>query len=404
MVSRDLSLKRVKKDSKKRNGVGGGSASTLIVIITFMIVLYILFISPEERVKLLGDENATSLSTINSASGAALLKASPGRLMKEGAQEVEKDLPGFTVYSTVSAKVLHEENPFVIKANSFEREDKTIEFSLNPLLTRDVILSFNANGKGTMTIRLNGNKVFEGPVSSNSPPIKLDGKFLLADNKLSFRVKGVGILFWMSNQYEISNLKIIGNVKDESRKKASLTFTLSEDDMAAVKSAELRFVPDCIAGDTGVLSIRLNNELLFEGVPDCSLPNNIDIPAAYLNTGENLLLFESNRGSYTIGNLAVKLKPRTAEYPLYSFDVNGSIWNDILNGNAKVKLKMDFIDDGKLKNAIIYVNTGKKTISTDKAHLETDITSKVRQGDNTLKIVPESKSIDLVSVEADIVY
>jgi len=72
-----------------------------------------------------------------------------------------------------------------------------------------VILSFNAKGKGVLSIRLNGHKVFEGEVSSNSPPIKLPKKFLSKDNKVYLSLNSVGILFWKSNRYELKNLKII---------------------------------------------------------------------------------------------------------------------------------------------------------------------------------------------------
>ena len=64
----------------KKRADGAPAAATLLAIIMGLIVLYVLFIPPAERAKLLGDDSTTTSMGSTTTKGLVLLKESPGRV------------------------------------------------------------------------------------------------------------------------------------------------------------------------------------------------------------------------------------------------------------------------------------------------------------------------------------
>ncbi|RLE44970.1 hypothetical protein DRJ25_06200 [Candidatus Woesearchaeota archaeon] len=384
---------------KTKKGATAGGAAALVAIIAFMIVLYILFLPPEERARIL--ENRTEGGSAIVEGNVTLLLENPGRLDYIVQDEYEHDLPAFTLYKTTGAEIIKKENPFLVKNGWFDEKSKQVTFKIEDLdLVDNVILTFGSKkNKGVLIITLNGNTVFENEISSyNVEPVALPKEYLKEDNLLEFSVSGVGIRFWRTNEYIIENLQIIADVTDITRQESENVFTISAVEYYNLDTAKLKFNPECNPKDVGTLNVFVNNHKIFSGVPDCGIINTIEFPAHYLNQGGNHVVFRTDKGSYLVDQIKVKTKLKGVKYPFYSFEINDTMYEDVRNGKLDIELVLKFVDTGELKRANIYVNDGRFIMSTEESEFVKNINSRIVRGTNELEIVPDKSTLDIIEL------
>jgi len=389
---------------KKAQESSAGSAAALVSIIALLIVVYVLFLPPDVRNDLLegGSADSGNSGAYYPEGGKVILLENPGRLDFIMYKEYEHDISPIYLLKTSESKTLKEWNTFHIKNGVFDMKKYETSFSLADLdNTKNLLLAFNpAEAKGTLLIRLNSRIIFEKEIKGhNIDPIKIPDELLKEKNTLEFEVSSVGWRFWSTNEYVIEGMKIIAQVTDTSRQQSRNIFVVRDMEYFNLDRAGVRFTPECSAKTAGVLEMYLNDRLIFSGVPDCGIPNFKEFASAYLDRGENSLIFKTLSGSYLIDSITVKTELKDQNFPLYSFDINESTYDDIENGNADVKLSLSFFNDPSRKQGIIYVNGKTLSFSTTVNNWERSIASAIKKDDNWIKIVPDKSALDILELK-----
>ncbi|MBS1267117.1 MAG: hypothetical protein MAG795_01089 [Candidatus Woesearchaeota archaeon] len=392
-----------RKKRAQANVVNAGDASLVVLVIIGAILLYVLLVPPDIREDLLndnetesngsGDNNDTDIVKV-------LLKEEPGRIDYLSEDEYEHTIPSFYLYKTTDSEELKKINPFYIKKTSFDSKTKNITFKINDLEnTKKVILSFQAKThKGLLTIRLNGYEILVDDIRVYNPnPVSLPQELLKEINVLEFSVSGVGWQFWKTNEYNLENIRLIGDVTDVSRQESKNVFYLTEVEYNNLERVQLKFLPECRPSRVGNLQVLVNFQEVFNGIPDCGILNVYEISPDKLEKGTNRVVFKTDEGDYLIDRLMIKTKLKPAPELVYYFNVNDDQWKAIDDNEYDVNLTVEFVEKGELKEGRFIINGKETGLYTKDRIYSRKINHFMQEEGNSLKIVPRSK-LDIVQV------
>jgi len=388
----------------KKRGESAGGAAALVAVIGLIITLYIVFLPPDDRVDLLDasriDDNNDGSKHIDG--NRTLLLEFPGRLDKRVKDDFEHNIPPVYLFRTTEASELKAVSSLTVSSGSFDKQFPSFEFTVDDLTKTDNLLfTFAAPTRsGELTINLNGRTIFQQEVSTQNPsPITLSKDYLSARNTLEFFVDDVGWQFWKTNKYVLENMRIIGQITDDSRQESRNVFIMTDEEFFNVEEAQIIYNPECIPFDTGVLNVWLNNNVLFSGVPDCGSFNKRDIPLNMFERGENTLVFKTERGSYLIDNIEIRTETEEEEFPVYFFFINDTLFEEVENNTLHAKVTFDFFDDRRLKQGRLLVNQRLKSFSTRDKNVTIRINALILRGNNGIRIEPESDELDILRME-----
>jgi len=310
-------------------GPSGGPAAILIVIITAIMVIYILFLPPAERDKLLNNGNTgTGVQPGGTSSGTtrvltSLLNEKVGTLTTISSQTVNHEMSSFRIFDTTQAQVLKQINSLYVKRSVLSEEDANLTFAVDPTVSKNLKLSFNVKAaSGYLLIQLNGQPIATVKLDVGNPdPIVIPSELLQQVNTLSFSVSSPGIMFWDVNEYLLQPVMIVGDVTDVSGLRSDQTFSIATSEQQNLDTATLFFYPDCARNAVGPMDILVNNHRVFHGVGDCQVLNHVELATDDLQTGLNTVTFEASSGSYLIDQLKVETTLKEPVHPVYYFDL-----------------------------------------------------------------------------------
>jgi hypothetical protein len=239
--------------------------AALVALITLTIVVYMLLLPPDERVKLLENDSANESYYSNGEVVERLVfKESPRTLDKVSFDEFEHYIPSINLFARTDAEVLKEADSLYAKNGMFDRKSDSFEFSINDLDTTDnVMISFNVKkARGVLTIRVNGNVVLNKEITKPSEKISVEKSMLDYENKVEVSVNDVGWAFWKTNEYSLENIMVTADITDVSNQESKNVFTLTKEEKENLERAVLKFFPDCIAGEVGKLDVFINKLVL----------------------------------------------------------------------------------------------------------------------------------------------
>jgi len=400
----NLTIKSKKADNTITSA---GGAMGLVSLMVGFIILYIIFLPPDERAKLLG-ENETVVEAEENASVEdeenILMLEYPGRIDYLKEKEYEHDISWFHLYKTIDAQELDTINPFVIRHGLFDEVKKEIPLKISDLKnTESILLSFTAKKyDGLLTIKLNDVNIFESEITTSNPkPIKLKKDYLEENNILEFSVSGTGIKFWSTNIYSLDDIKIVGDVADISRQESKNIFFISENEKLNLERAKLRFLPECEQGDVGKLNILINYQEVFSGVPDCKTINMYTFSPSVLHKGDNNIVFKTDKGSYLIEQIKITTDLKELSYSTYYFPINETTIEKIEGDEYDAVFSIEFIDDKKDKEMNININNRMIYVDTDEVDYYKNIDDYVKEGNNFIKIEPLSM-LDIVELKVEL--
>jgi len=388
--------------TKKRAGADAGAATTLILIITVILVLYILFIPPDLREELL--ENGTASSETSNAfkDGNLLLNEDIGTLRYSNDENKEYKIGNIYLYETTSAEIIDSINPFIIRNGWFEKKFKTLNFKINDLSnTNDVFLSLSTTkAEGTLYIYLNGENIYEGEFDSTSPsPIYLKKSLLKENNVLIFEVVGVSMAFWKVNEYQFKIAEIVGDVTDLSGQEGQNAFNVPSEDHINMDSASFNFVPYCgNLKSVGKLNIEINDITIFSAIPVCDDSYHQSFDLNILNTGSNMAKFYTDKGSYSIEQMEIKLEMEDSPSTLYYFELNETQMEDLESKKKESWAYIEFVNNEENKKADININGHLRNINQEESDWDKDITDWVKEGNNYIEIIPKN-TIHIVNLQ-----
>ena len=389
----------------RKKAQSGMNAAMLVAILAALIVIYIIFLPSDERLDLI--DNETEFGDNGDDNGKEILVLEESQIIMEhiSDKEVEHDLPSINLYTSTESDVIKEESSVYVKNGLFDTQGKEIEFRIDdPSNTKNVLISFYAKkSKGRLIMTLNNYEIYNNKVEKvNINPIKVSKDLIAERNILSIEVSGVGAAFWSTNEYLLENFKVTGDVTDVSTRESELKFIIPQSEAKNIEKAELRFVPECQAGNVGVLDILINNNVIYSSVPDCGTPRPLEFSPVNIITGENRLVFRSDRGRYLIDQIRITTELEEAPSYTYFFDIEEEDMEDIEKEDKKANLTFLFVDDIEDKEAEIIINGGKIYMTRhDEFEWSADISRHVREGDNSLKVIPE-ENLEIRSFQIEI--
>jgi len=381
----------------QKRGQEGGKAATLVAIIAGLILLYILFLPPADRARLLGENKTINGSLVVGEN--ILLLEHPGKLDYLSSTTVEKLIPNVVLFTKTQAKTLRKMESLSVKNSWFSKQKVGYSFKIVDLSNaNNVQLSFTVEkGNGPMIITINNKKVFEGEIIESNPLYSIPKDLLKeGDNDINFSTAGVGAKFWSANAYSLSHIEITADITDTSREESRSSFVLSSTENSNVESASLRFsatYPCAQIADVSILSASINGHQLYSQTPTCDGDLiRQEVSPNLLVTGENTLTFKSSfekqtTASYDIDQILFKLNLKQPSNPTYFFTLSESQARAIIAGNNKILLKFLFTDLSQ-KTAEIYVNGHLTYIDTKAINATKDVSAFVKEGNNGLKLVP----------------
>ena len=394
----------LKRKKGQGPGVSGSNAAALVVVVMAFIVLYILLIPPAERDELLGGTNKTSTGgeKEEKVGGDLLLLETPGTLFKTKQEEFEHRLGAFNLFTQEEDKVLKSLDSARVTSSLRNKDAKNIVFVLDdPENTENTKLSFNVKDhNGRLVIVFNDEEIFNTEVSgTNINPISLQNPE--KDNILELSASEPGLAFWSTNFYDLESLKVTGTVTNLENQEAETSFQITEEEAGLIESAFLSFFVDCKTQEVGRLQVRLNNILILSQVPDCGSEARIDIAPADLKAGRNELKFFTEEGSYIIDRPRVRTNLKEPLFPVFFFDVNATQFNEVSNNTKKAVLSLKFVDDGDNKAGIININDMKIGLDTDEKEFTKDVSERLKQGSNFLKVEPDT-TLQIVELKLEL--
>ncbi len=375
--------------------------AVLIIVITALILLYILFLPPAERAKLLDESTDDDSDTVTEAD---LLVKNPGRLDYLKDLSLEYSLPSFNLYSTTGSALLKDFSSVYVKKSLFSEEKQNLDFTIEDYnQTKNVKLSFKKDkSKGRLLIKINDEPLYQQYVDKTYPDaISIPAEELREGiNTLEFSVSSPGLLFFITNEYSLSDIKITADVTDVSKLQNKQVFFIREQERTNLDYATLTFMTNCKTRDTGELKVFVNYQSIYEGVPECSMPVKITISKDNIISGENRLRFLSSGGSYIIDRIIVRTYLKEPVYTTYYFEINDEDYSDILSDDLDVNMSLVLVADEERGNDLeVEINGHKFTVETDEEVFDKIIDMYIRKGNNAITLRPLHGAVEVIELK-----
>lgn len=388
-----------------KKAINAGGAANLLIIIALVLVLYILFLPPESREELLGENISGSEGGGVAGLENVLLLENVGTVDYVPSEYEDHDISNFYLSAQTNAEVLDQFNAFIIKRGWFVKKDKIFNFKIDDVdNTNNVILSLSASKiEGVLHIYVNGEEIYEGNLESLTPsPITIKTSLLQENNILEFKLDGVGVAFWKINRYDFTNVEIIGDVTDISGQEGEESFILTEEEYENLQEAKLNFIPYCSnVQDVGKLTVKLNYNTIFSAIPLCEDYYEQAISKEILTQGENKISFMTSKGSYTIEQIEITTKAEEDNSVIYYFEINESQYQEIEDGETDCMLFLEFVDNEEDKKATLNVNGHLREIDQTEPDYEKNLNDWVGEGNNYIEIIPK-RTLNIVELKVSL--
>jgi len=381
----------------KKSQTSAGSISILIVLIALFMVLYLIFIPPQDRKELLGiNETNENGETPGTVSGNVLFSQNVGLLKPSTSDESEHEIDSIQLYMKNEPFIEDLASSVTISRSIFSRETRALNFNIEDIKNLDkvTLYFFVSEAKGNLIISLNNVEIFNSK-ARGLQNVVLPRDLLEESNVLRFEASSGS--FFAKNTYTLTQIKInevfeLTNTQEER----SVVLSASE-----TGKGELDFYLFCNKAPTGSrLRIFANSEEIFNNVISCaSSAKTAEIDEDILKEGRNAFLFEIDKGDFLLNDIRLKVELEEGGSRTYKFAVTEKQMNDVLDSAKEVKLIMNFKDD-RQKRAVISINGNEFSLDTEDIDYERFITSYVKEGNNFIRINPENEfTADLLEIK-----
>ncbi|MFH1072979.1 MAG: hypothetical protein V1743_06130 [Nanoarchaeota archaeon] len=391
---------------QKKAQTAGGSA-ILVAIITTLIILYILFLPPDERASLLGDNTGTGgtggyIGPLPKA--AVLLDATPGTLSVARTNTIEHTIPSIKILTQTNANEIKRIDSLYVSRGSFDDGSKEVSFRLDSGLSNNLLLSFNVKkASGKLLVYLNNKEVFSSELSpGTAEPIPLSRDYLSDENNLTFSVSSPGGAFWRMNEYQLDSILISGDITDVSRAFSEVHFSISQNEIENLEKAELRYTPNCDASRAGTLVVLLNTRVVFGGIPSCRSQNKIEIAKNLLTLDDNILAFQTGEGKYEVNNIKLVSTLQKPIDPIYYFDIPPEYYQYVYDRELDGYLLLTFPDENQIKQGVITLNGHKANFKTQGLTYNLRVSPYLKDGTNSLIITPQTSSLTITELRLEL--
>lgn len=395
---------KLNSKTKNKKGAADANPATLFAIITLVVILYIITIPPNYRKDLLSD-NSSWDGTNSEISGydEIFLEKNPGYWSYNNFDSMQHDLVSFNLMEKTDATQIAQSQDIFSKRTAFSNTVGSFEFNIENLKNTDnVYLNYKlSESRGKTLLKVNGQIVKEISSRLSEDVAKIDKNILVeGKNKITFESNPVGFKFWDYNSLKVSELKVLADITDDSGLIHSQSFWLSHDEKLNLKDGFLRFYVDCEPRNVGPVTITINSNKIYSGIPDCQILNVLDnIDPALLSEGENIIKFEAKSGRFIFDTILLQTNYEENINPTYFFDISDEDYEILQTGLVDINLTFTFVNNEDYKELEARLNGHKIGVNTRNREYSVYVNPMdIEKGSNVLEIVPKS-SMTIVKVE-----
>ncbi len=320
----------------RRGQLDTANAALLIALIMIFIIIYILFLPPSVREELLTQPIVSPYTNFTGPEiivpiNESLKLSQQARLYRDREDMIFDIEPFYLKSYTEPVDLIQPVDSVYLKSSLFDRKIRVFRFSTPPEQTSNVYLAISniKKGKGRLIVKINGVEVFNDEIRSGSKAIALQN--IQENNVLTLEVSGVGARFWARNEYILENVKVTASVINIQQQRGVNTFFIPEvDNIEEIESSYLIFrIGSCRQASVGLLNIYLNGYLLQSKIPDCESAAKIEFDPRYLEVGTNELVFSSEKGSYLVDLVKIKINFERPQDYVYRFKLEDFLFTEI---------------------------------------------------------------------------
>ncbi len=399
-----ISCELFKRGSMNKRGAKGSGAAALVAIIAGLLLLYILFIPESYRNEILsGDGSGLGGQTggISGGTKVILLQETPRKLTEQRDQPIQHNLPSIHLRADFVGQEIVKVNKVHPEQGAFAGRPDNFGFRIeNPEGVKNVLLSFTKTaGRGNIRILVNHEAVFEGKIDQPTmTPITIPTGLLSRENTIEFVVDGPGILFWRTNYYDLENVRVTANVREELLREASTSFILTDSDLQSIEKGSLRFLPDCLQAEVGRITVTMNGGVLVDVLPVCGDLYRKEFFPDRLIAGENELTFQVDKGVYLVDNIVIMLETKEPQFKTYYFEMDDKQMRDLSRLDVEALLKLEFASP-EFKNLKAYVNGHTVFADVEGRSFSENVERFLKLGTNAVQLVPSGQDVDVVRLD-----
>ncbi len=379
----------------KKGAYEGSTITVILIVIALFMVLYVLFIPPEDRERLLNEGTSSSGTPASlKLPIVELLAEAPGVISPSSQFGTKHSMQEVNLFVKTEPKLETLSQNLVIKNGLFSKSAPKLRFRSEDFSdTKTITINFFVSEVtgGELRMKLNGQNVYSDEISSTGAQvINVALGNLKEENDLEFSVSSPGILFWDTNKYNVKDV-ILKQEFSRVNSKEDRTFTLADSEADSLQSAVLKYTQVCnqrLSKGTADFVIRLNNQRVSTSLISCvNTEQEMDLDKSLLVRGRNTLSVELEDGDFSFKQMAVLVKSSDSSLPTYQFTLPSAEFSKVKSGQKRVKLEL-FFSNRDSKNARMDINNNEIALDTSETSFSRDVSDLVIEGTNFLRLMP----------------
>ncbi|MBS3090709.1 hypothetical protein J4433_02980 [Candidatus Pacearchaeota archaeon] len=366
-------------------------AAAAIIIVAVLLLGYLILMPPKDKCQIFPDSQSCKNAT--EIEGKTLLLSETPGLLQPIEESAEYKISAIDLFNRENTEVpVKLDAEAVIEKSWFNSKTIEEEFIVpGRAIKVTLFLGISeASELAALSVILNG-KIITRVVGPGVHVIDLPESKIKHTNTLKLAAS-IPLLPGNLNKFRIGSL-MLKQRYSLTQPEIGRSFVI-EQDSNDISSAELKFDADCYSSDA--LQVQLNDKPVLNEKICTGFTGSVKGMLAK----DNEITFSSD-GNYFIDNIRLKVKFKQRDYTTYYFAIDKDNYDKISEGKVLAMLALRF-PDTEHKEITIYVNGNPVNIDTEKVDYKTSISRLLLKGQNSIKVVPDTKvSIGKIEVNLE---
>mgnify|MGYP001563332667 CR=1 FL=1 len=393
------------KSKKGAETNNAGNIAVLVALIALFIIIYVLLLPPSARRELLGDESGVGVGN-NSGSGNVYFSRYLGELSPSTqVNTVYHNIPAVNMFTTNDKDLTTLSGYLQVSSAFIGSKSQNLAFNLDSPedVKKASLYLLVEEADGNLILKLNGQEIYNNQLRANiQETIELPLQYLQGQNNIQLFVSSPGWMFWKTNNYKIRDIKLRKETKISNRI-VERTISIPASEWGSIDKAILKYSVFCDREEDNILSIFVNDQLLYKDVPFCNIDaDEIEVDKNNLVYGTNKIRFETMDGDYLIEQISLKTLLQKETRPEEVFSVSQDEYKDIRRGLKNVVAYIDFGNRGNRRLLNLDINGEVVEVDTDQDVYSLKISDYIKQGGNSIKIEPRN-TFEIIEFNVELV-
>ncbi len=393
------------KSKKGAETNNAGNIAVLVALIALFIIIYVLLLPPGARRELLGDESGVGAGN-NSGSGNVYFSRYLGELSPSTqVNTVYHNIPAVNMFTTNDKDLTTLSGYLQVSSAFIGSKSQNLAFNLDSPedVKKASLYLLVEEADGNLILKLNGQEIYNNQLRANiQETIELPLQYLQGQNNIQLFVSSPGWMFWKTNNYKIRDIKLRKETKISNRI-VERTISIPASEWGSIDKAILKYSVFCDREEDNILSIFVNDQLLYKDVPFCNIDaDEIEVDKNNLVYGTNKIRFETMDGDYLIEQISLKTLLQKETRPEEVFSVSQDEYKDIRRGLKNVVAYIDFGNRGNRRLLNLDINGEVVEVDTDQDVYSLKISDYIKQGGNSIKIEPRN-TFEIIEFNVELV-